>query len=196
MWSTMKNFRIPIILAGILMMAILAGCEDENRDATRPNAVPQGVELKIVDASDSQEKLIGLTVQATGLDSSNSPVGPTIGPVIIPNPVFPVSVPLTLNEPPCRYQITATATLSQQGTNIASGILDICQESNLSLRLNEWLYEGASGDAFTDKVIDDSTGLTLDDLRDSLMLLVVSSTRELDGLFGKHSLGKIERRKN
>lgn len=65
---------------------------------------------------------------------------------------------------------------------------------SVSLRLNEWLREGSSGTEYSSQVIDESTGLTLDDLRNSMMLLVVSSTKEIEGLFERYNLGKIERR--
>lgn len=126
------------MLIGAALIGFLTGCKDEAEDATSPELRAQGVELKILESSEGQGKLIGLSVQATGLDSQHNPIGPTVGPIVIPNPVFPVSVPLTLNEPPCRYQITATATLSQQPPQTASGILNICQSSSLSLRLDDF----------------------------------------------------------
>lgn len=138
MWSKKKSRWIPSMLVIFLIAGMLAGCEDKRHEATDVDSNPQGIELKIIEASGSQSKMTGLTVQATGLDDANRPVGPTVGPISIPNPVFPVSVPMTLNEPPCRYQITATATLSQQGSQTASGILDICQSSGLSLRLDDF----------------------------------------------------------
>jgi hypothetical protein len=63
---------------------------------------------------------------------------------------------------------------------------------SLSLRLNNWIKSGVT-DA-NDDLIDEATGLTFSDIRDSLMPLHVESVREIPGPFHEFSLGKIERR--
>ena len=56
-------------------------------------------------------------------------------------------------------------------------------------KLNKWINAGARSD--TDDIIDDVTGLSLSDIRNSLVLLTVESVREIKGIFSKVNLGKI-----
>lgn len=63
---------------------------------------------------------------------------------------------------------------------------------SLSRRLNAWIQEGAT--EMSDDLIDEATGLTFRDLRDSLILLRVESVSEILGPFDKSGLGRIERR--
>ncbi|KTB47805.1 hypothetical protein DEALK_06500 [Dehalogenimonas alkenigignens] len=62
---------------------------------------------------------------------------------------------------------------------------------SLSLRLSGWIKSGAA--EATDDLIDEATGLTFSDVRDSLLLLHVESVTEISGPFYESTLGRIER---
>lgn len=64
----------------------------------------------------------------------------------------------------------------------------------LGLRLNAWIQRGANVTEMTDEVIDEATGLTFGDVRNSLILLKVESLSEVFGPFERSRLGRIERR--
>lgn len=64
---------------------------------------------------------------------------------------------------------------------------------SLSRRLNAWIQQGSSDVRLHDDIIDETTGLTFSDVRDSLILLTVESIMEKEGLFDRSSLNKIKR---
>jgi hypothetical protein len=64
---------------------------------------------------------------------------------------------------------------------------------SLSRRLNAWIQQGASDARLPDDIIDETTGLTFSDVRDSLILLTVESFMEKEGPFDRSSLNKIKR---
>jgi len=61
----------------------------------------------------------------------------------------------------------------------------------LSRRLNSWIQYGAS--KADDDLLDEATGLTFSDVRDSLILLQVKSVSNVSGPFDRCKLGWIER---
>ena len=64
---------------------------------------------------------------------------------------------------------------------------------SLSQRLNKWIQSGVASSEMADDIIDEDTGLTFSDIRDSIILLRVESATEVDGPLDRASLGKIER---
>lgn len=65
---------------------------------------------------------------------------------------------------------------------------------SLSRRLNSWIQRGASKTELHNEIIDETTGLSFGDVRDSLVLLNVESISEKAGPFDKSSLNRIERK--
>ena len=64
----------------------------------------------------------------------------------------------------------------------------------LSKHLNSWIQRGASKTELHNEIIDETTGLSFSDIRDSLVLLNVESISEKAGPFDKSSLNRIERK--
>jgi hypothetical protein len=64
----------------------------------------------------------------------------------------------------------------------------------LSIRLNRWLRERATGASDSNfEVFDEELGLSFQDFRDSLALLRVEGITRVSGPFLWHTLGTIER---
>ena len=63
---------------------------------------------------------------------------------------------------------------------------------SLSRRLNSWIQSGAVREDIQNDIIDEATGLSFTDIRDSLILLEVESIIEKRGLFDRSHLNKID----
>lgn len=64
---------------------------------------------------------------------------------------------------------------------------------SLSQRLNSWLGQVAYYNYGGNEIIDETTGLTMNDIKDSLIVLTVNKITEINGPFLKSSLNTIER---
>ncbi|GAK49476.1 fubronectin, type III domain protein [Candidatus Moduliflexus flocculans] len=127
-----SNILWLIGLLGLLSLALIHGC-DQDRSAQSPVApegtVAQKVVLRIGGVpSKANAKVVGLRIDAAGIDEKGAQIGQVIPPVSIANPTFPQAVELTLYRPPCRYRITVTTDLSRDPARTWEDQIDICQQ--------------------------------------------------------------------
>jgi len=66
----------------------------------------------------------------------------------------------------------------------------------LSQRLKAWILKGAEGDHMRDEVIDQELQLTFGDVQDALLLLEVKDVEEVQGLYFRGTLGRLEKERN
>jgi hypothetical protein len=121
------------------LFVMVKGCnhEQHTQNPVTPDSVQSsGLSLRIVPGTDPTLKAAALTLEAVGMDANNQIVGPTIGPVTILNPTFPLSIPLTLRIPPCRYRVTLTVGLTRDPARATNLLIDACQDSRIDVSLD------------------------------------------------------------
>ncbi|PID58879.1 hypothetical protein CSB45_02445 [candidate division KSB3 bacterium] len=109
------------------------GCKKESSSPTR-SVNRAGPALSLFAGQDTQAKLTGLTIDVIGLNELGQPAEPRILGITVPLPL-PAEIPLTLYDPPCRYQVTARGTLTRETPLVASRTIDICRDSQVALSL-------------------------------------------------------------
>ncbi len=132
-----RKFCVIALLLTLVMMIFVKGCNENN--PSQPNK-DDGLALKIFANPDTQAKLTGLTIDIVGLDEAGQPASPTLPTISISGSSLPVTVPVTLYDPPCRYLVTATASLTHDAPRTASRVLDVCSESRLTIQMDT--FEG------------------------------------------------------
>jgi parallel beta-helix repeat protein len=122
------------------LFVMVKGCNQEQhtQNPVTPDSVQSsGLSLRIVPGTtDPALKAAAFTLEAVGMDAHNQLVGPTIGPVTILNPTFPLAIPLTLRIPPCRYRVTLTVGLTRDPARATNLFLDACQDSRIDVSLD------------------------------------------------------------
>ena len=131
-----RKLCLCALMAALVSMALMNGCGKDN--PSQPADVGQaGMSLKIFANPDTQAKLTGLTLDIVGLSNPGEPAVSLSRSLSLS---LPVTVPLTLYDPPCLYQVTATASLMNSAPRVVSRMLDICRESRLTLYIDS--FEG------------------------------------------------------
>ena len=139
-----RIFCLIALLLTFLMIVFIKGCHDD-KSSLPTDSEQAGLALKIFADPETQAKLTGLTIDVVGLNDLGQPAVPQLPAISISGSNLPVTVPLTLYDPPCRYQVTVTANLTREAPRVASRVLDICQESRLTIKIDTfegfWLPE-------------------------------------------------------
>lgn len=130
------------ILLVLLLTVIVKGCDREHRDrhpGSPEQAQQKKIHLTIPNAPDPQAKATSYYITAVGVaigeDQVETEIGPVIGPIVIENPEFPLSIPVTLYVPPCLYRITIGVTLVREPVREKSAVFDVCENSTIDLTI-------------------------------------------------------------
>ena len=127
-----QAWRLMVALScAMVMLGIFFGCHDDD-DASIPPRQP--LALKIIGAdSDGQAKAVSVTITAVGLGKNDEEIGQTFGPMQIASPSYPLSVPLTLRIPPCRYRLTVETTRLRDEMTVESTVVNICETTTVTV---------------------------------------------------------------
>jgi hypothetical protein len=133
------RFCFLALLLTLFTVVCMKGC-DKDKSSLPTTSQEGGLAMKIFANPETQAKLTGLTIDIVGLNEAGQPDAPRIPTITVSDLNLPVTIPLTLYDPPCRYQVTARAQLSREAPRVATRVLDICQESRLTLTIDA--FEG------------------------------------------------------
>lgn len=136
-----KTFWLMGALVLMSLMCIIKGCRDDDRPNSLTNPANDGLSefaLNLVPKSNPAAKAIGLKIEAVGVNDQGELIGPTMPPVEVANPRFPLNLSLNLFRPPCRYKLTVTTSLSRSPVVSWSTIANICLGSSGSLTIDPY----------------------------------------------------------
>jgi hypothetical protein len=90
------RIRYGLFIFFILLVTFawtLKGCDREHSSPGSPaNTQPIELEVLLPSPPNPQAKAVTYTITAMGLDAAGNDIGPKIGPIVIENPEFPLSV--------------------------------------------------------------------------------------------------------
>lgn len=133
--STYKTYWLIAILVGLSLLVTVKACKKTRSSSSPAHIQQRGIQLQFAENPELQAKATGLTVTAEGLDAQGNPTGDKVEEVV-PNPAFPLDVPLMLYDPPCRWRITVTVRLTQEPPRTARGEIDVCRETAVELTID------------------------------------------------------------
>ncbi len=123
------------LIALCIFIVMSNGCE-RNTTPRAPSRPASGREEAIrIHIDPSQAKATTYYVWAEGLDDKGEYIGPTVGPVTIENPVFPLVLPVTLFVPPCQYRITIGVTLAREPKRERVEVFNVCDNGDIRLSI-------------------------------------------------------------
>jgi hypothetical protein len=136
---TMRKISWVVGMLLVLLLALLVkGCDRKHRDrhpGGPDNAQPKDIYLTMTKTSDLRAKATGYYIKAVGVDDAGNEIWPSIGPIEIENPTFPLSTPITLFVPPCLYRITIGVNLVREPDREKSAVFDVCENSTIDLSI-------------------------------------------------------------
>ena len=138
--KSLRKFCYVACVLTLAAMFYINGCHESSpTHPTEAGSEEGGLALKIFADPETRAKLTGLTLDVVGLNDAGQPAEPRMS-INVPSLNLPVTVPLTLYDPPCRYQVTVTAALSREAPRVATRVLDVCSESRLTIKIDT--FEG------------------------------------------------------
>jgi hypothetical protein len=137
--STMQRISWVVGMLLVLLLALLVnGCDREHRNrhlGSPDTAQPKDISLTMTNTSERRTKATGYYIKAVGVDDAGNEIWPSIGPLEIENPTFPLSTPITLFVPPCLYRITIGVNLVREPDREKSAVFDVCENSTIDLSI-------------------------------------------------------------
>lgn len=122
----------------LLLLAVMVvgkGCDRQSPSSDSGDVREKTVDVMLSANPSPQAKAVNYAITAVGLDDTYQEIGPTIGPVILENPQFPMTVPITLLVPPCLYRVTFEVTLVREPKRNRSAVINACEQGTFDVSL-------------------------------------------------------------
>ena len=132
-----------VVFGSLLIFSILAisGCKQARNPQPltgSSHAQTPDVSLKLFQGEASGMKVTGITITAQAVDGQGNPEGEPGASVTIPDPVFPLDVPVEVYVPPCNYRISVVASSDQGLARTGTATANACEDAHVYMTIDSF----------------------------------------------------------